>query len=144
MDGCVPSLGGFSSSSARFFGGQSLFLLRHTLVAPVEATKAQPHLNFPRSLSFLFLFPSSRFAFSIASTICISFPSIVDELAICYINLNISNIFLTTKWPLLALHVLSYPLSHSALSLCRHPLNLIISYNNGLPKQIHICYRNII
>lgn len=47
-------LGGFSSSSARFFRGQSFFLLRHALVAPVEATKAQPHVfvnSLPLSLS---------------------------------------------------------------------------------------------
>lgn len=61
-------LGGFSSSSARFFRGQSFFLLRHALVAPVEATKAQPHVfvnSLPLSLSLarvpsLFLCFSSR------------------------------------------------------------------------------------
>ena len=36
-------LGGFSSSCTCFFGGQPLFLFGHSLVAPVEATKAQAH-----------------------------------------------------------------------------------------------------
>ena len=55
----MPSLGGFSSSSTGFFGGQSLLLLRHTLVASVEATKAQPHDSDPLSLSL-----SSRLAYT--------------------------------------------------------------------------------
>jgi len=36
-------LGGFSSSCTCFFRGQPLFLFGHSLVASVEATKAQPH-----------------------------------------------------------------------------------------------------